>query len=97
MQYPAEGTYPQTESEVALSADAKQLFDVEIGDRVVLNTPEGNFEYTISGFYADDIEFNDMIQGCCAYMNKMLLMKFALEIKARQLCSFILDFRKKVD
>lgn len=70
MNYPAEGSYPKAESEVALSVDAKQLFGTKIGDRFVLNTPAGDFEYTISGFYADDMEFNGMIQGCCVYMNR---------------------------
>ena len=50
--------------------DAKELFGSKIGDRVILKTPEGDFEYTISGFYEDDKEFNDMIQGCCVYMNR---------------------------
>ena len=30
--------------------DAKELFGSKIGDRVILKTPEGDFEYTISGF-----------------------------------------------
>lgn len=95
MQYPAEGTYPQTESEVALSADAKQLLGVEIGDRVVLNTPEGNFEYTISGFYADDIEFNDMIQGCCAYMNKNAFNEICIRNKSETTSQFYIRFQKE--
>ena len=68
MKYPLEGSYPQNEKEVALSADAKELFNVQIGDNITLNTPAGDFNYTISGFYEDDEDFNDIIDGTCMYM-----------------------------
>lgn len=68
--YPAEGNYPKNAKEVALSADAKELFGIKVGDRIPLTTPAGNFEYTVSGFYEDDTEFNDMIDGSCVYMNR---------------------------
>lgn len=68
MNYPLEGSYPQTEKEIAMSADAKNSFGVQIGDDMILNTPAGDFSYTISGFYEDDEEFNDMIEGACIYM-----------------------------
>lgn len=68
MKYPLEGSYPQNEKEVALSADAKERFNVQIGDNIILNTPAGDFNYTISGFYEDDEGFNDIIDGTCMYM-----------------------------
>ena len=68
MKYPLEGSYPQNEKEVALSAYAKELFNVQIGDNIILNTPAGDFNYTISGFYEDDEDFNDIIDGTCMYM-----------------------------
>ena len=70
MKYPTEGVYPQNENEVALSADAKELFSVKIGDEITLDTPVGDVKYTISGFYEDDTEFNDIIGGCCLFMNR---------------------------
>lgn len=39
-------------------------------DRIALNTPAGVLEYTVSGFYEDDTEFNDIIEGSCVYMNR---------------------------
>ncbi len=66
--YPLEGSYPQNEKEIAISADAKELFNVQIGGNIILNTPAGDFNYTISGFYEDDEEFNDIIDGTCMYM-----------------------------
>lgn len=30
----------------------------------------GDVKYTISGFYEDDTEFNDIIGGCCVFMNR---------------------------
>ena len=68
MKYPLEGSYPQNEKEVALSADAKELFNFQIGDNIILNTPAGDFNYAISGFYEDDEDFNDIIDGTCMYM-----------------------------
>lgn len=68
--YPTEGNYPKNEKEVAFSADAKKLFGIKVGDKIPLTTPAGNFEYTVSGFYEDDTEFNDMIDGSCVYMNR---------------------------
>lgn len=68
MNYPTEGAYPQNDKEVALSADAKELFNVQTGDNIILNTPAGDFSYTISGFYEDDEEFNDIIDGACVYL-----------------------------
>lgn len=70
MKYPTEGVYPQNENEVALSADAKELFSVKIGDEITLDTPVGDVKYTISEFYEDDTEFNDIIGGCCVFMNR---------------------------
>lgn len=70
MKYPTEGVYPQNENAVALSADAKELFSVKIGDEITLDTPVGDVKYTISGFYEDDTEFNDIIGGCCVFMNR---------------------------
>lgn len=68
--YPLEGSYPQTEKEIAISADARELFHVRTGDRITLNTPAGDFSYMISGFYEDDEEFNDIIDGVCVYMGR---------------------------
>ncbi len=68
--YPADGVYPQNENEVALSADAKELFGIRAGDSITLTTPEGDIHYTVSGFYEDDTEFNRMIDGSCVYMSR---------------------------
>lgn len=70
MNYPTEGSYPQNENEVTLSADAKELFGIKLGESITLNTPAGDFGYTVSGFYEDDSEFNEMIDGSCVYMNR---------------------------
>lgn len=95
MNYPSEGSYPQTESEVALSMDAKELFGSKIGDRVILKTPEGDFEYTISGFYEDDKEFNDMIQGCCVYMNRTSFDEICSTNGVEEDSQFYIRFQKE--
>ena len=70
MNYPTEGNYPQNEKEVVLSADAKELFGVKVGDSITLNTHAGDLGYTITGFYQDDSEFNCMVNGICVYVNR---------------------------
>lgn len=70
MNYPAEGVYPQSDKDIALSADAKELFGCNIGDNITLHTPAGNVDFTISAFYEDDTSFNEGIDGCCAYMGR---------------------------
>jgi len=69
MKYPSEGHYPGNDGEIALSADAKELFGIDTGDVVTLSTPAGNLDFIVSGFYEDDAEYNSIIEGCCAYMN----------------------------
>lgn len=70
MNYPVEGSYPQNGKEIALSADAKELSGFNIGDNITLNTPSGNATFTVSAFYKDDGEFNERIDGYCAYMDQ---------------------------
>ena len=108
MKYPVEGTFPQNEGEAALSADAKELFGLAVGDRVTLHTPAGDFDYTISGFYTDDADFNRLLGGVCVYLNRaafgqlcsrngiaedaVLYLRFASE---RGLKKTIADFRQQ--
>ncbi|MCM1261473.1 MAG: FtsX-like permease family protein [Butyrivibrio sp.] len=69
MNYQTRGSYPVNTKEIALSADAEELFGIDIGDTITLNTPSGNFDFTVSAFYEDDSEYNAIIDGSCAYMN----------------------------
>ena len=71
MNYPMEGAYPQDDREIALSADAKELFGFGLGDNITINTPSGAVDFTVSAFYEDDGEFNERIDGCCAYMGRV--------------------------
>lgn len=49
----AEGHFPRGGDEILLSRRAKAMLSVEVGDKVTLHTPAGEFVYTISGFGAD--------------------------------------------
>lgn len=95
MNYPTEGAYPQSAKEVAMSADAKELFGVKIGDDITLNTPAGDLAYTISGFYEDDAEFNDMIDGICVYMNETAFQKVCLLNGEQPISQFYIRFQKE--
>ena len=48
-----EGSYPDSAGEVVLSNRAKTMLSVEVGDRITLHTPAGDFTYTVSGFGGD--------------------------------------------
>ena len=93
--YPAEGTYPQNETEVAVSADAKELFRIHVGNTITLNTPAGDLEYTISGFYEDDTEFNDIIDGICVYMNRTAFDRLLSMNGIEPSSQFYIRFRKE--
>ncbi len=69
MHYRTEGSYPGNDNEIGLSADAKELFGIDAGDSIVLNTPAGDLAFTVSAFYEDDTEYNQIIDGSCAYVN----------------------------
>ncbi len=94
-QYPAEGVYPQNEKEVALSADARELFGIKAGDRITLNTPAGDFDYTVSGFYEDDTEFNRMIDGICVYMSRAAFDKVRSLNGVGSASQFYIRFREE--
>ncbi len=70
MNYKVEGYYPQNDKEIALSVCAKELFGINLGDSVTLNTPAQDFNFNVSAFYEDDEEFNEIIDGSCVYMNR---------------------------
>lgn len=48
-----EGYYPAKENEILLSNRAKELLSVNTGDLIIVHTPAGDFNYTISGFGGD--------------------------------------------
>ncbi len=51
--YMTEGEFPKSENEVVLSENAKDIWNINIGDTVKLTTPAGDFEYAVSGFEQD--------------------------------------------
>lgn len=67
--YLAEGNFPQNDKEILLSKDAEALLGIKVGDHTTLHTPQGDLDYTVSGFCKDDTDFNNSIDGCCVYMN----------------------------
>ncbi len=93
--YPTDGAYPQDEKEVALSADAKELFGIRVGDSITLSTPAGDFDYTVSGFYEDDTEFNRIIDGSCVYMNRSAFDKVRSLNGVEPASQFYIRFQKE--
>ncbi len=70
MNYSVEGDYPKNNNEIMISGDSKELLGIKKGDKIILNTQFGNFEYAVSGFCFDDSEFNEIIDGMCIYLSK---------------------------
>ena len=68
-----EGTYPQSDTEIMITMNAKNTLGVNIGDHITLTTPSGNMEYTISGFGSHDAEFNKIYDAFTVYMNRTAL------------------------
>ncbi len=95
MKYPSEGSWPENASEVALSADAKELLNLEVGSSITLNTPAGDLTYTVTGFYEDDEEFNEIIDGCCVYMNRTAFDEVRSLNGVEQASQFYIRFEKE--
>lgn len=97
MGYPKEGLYPVRENEIALSADAKELFGVKSGDSVTLQTPAGDVAAVISAFYEDDSEWNEIIDGCCVYLNRAAFQTICNGSGTDTGTKYYLRFRKNAD
>ncbi len=44
------GRYPVTDNEALLSCNSKDILNIDVGDSFVMNTPQGNYSYIVSGF-----------------------------------------------
>lgn len=71
----AEGSYPQSDTEIMLSPNAKTALGINIGDSVTINTPSGNMSYMVSGFGEDDTVFNSRYDTIGTYMNRTAFYK----------------------
>ncbi len=71
----AEGSYPQSDTEIMLSPNAKTVLGINIGDSVTINTPSGSMNYTVSGFGEDNVGFNSRYDTISAYMNQTAFYK----------------------
>ncbi len=48
-----EGRFPQNGSEALLNQNAENILDCRVGDAVVIQTPAGEYSYTVCGFVSD--------------------------------------------
>ena len=94
-----EGTYPQNDTEVILSANIKNVLGVNIGDSITFDTPSGNMEYTISGFGSHDTEFNAMYDAITIYMTETAVSELCelnnIELSADYYVRFTTDKNKR--
>jgi putative ABC transport system permease protein len=71
----SEGSYPQSDTEIMLSPNAKTALGINIGDSVTINTPSGSMNYTVSGFGEDDVGSNSLYDTISTYMNQTAFYK----------------------
>ena len=48
-----EGKFPETDTQIVLTENARKIWNLAPGERVTIKTPAGEMEYTISGFTED--------------------------------------------
>lgn len=63
-----EGDFPKDAQEVMLTANAREILGICIGDHITINTPAGDMNYAVTGFkYDESAVFYDAV---VAFMNK---------------------------
>lgn len=68
-EYECEGDFPQHANEVMLNEIAKERLGVQAGERITIDTPAGEFDYTVTGFCVDEWQlYNNAYEGVCAYL-----------------------------
>lgn len=95
--YPMEGSWPEAQNEVLLSADCKSGFGIRIGDEIALNTPAGAFSYTVTGFCEDDAEFRGIYDCCCVYMNRTAFEEISSLNKISAASAYYVRFGKHIN
>lgn len=70
-----EGSYPDNDNEIILSTNAKNVLGIHIGDRITVNTPAGNMNYTVSGFGESDSIYKDQNYVISAFISRTAFQK----------------------
>lgn len=70
-----EGSFPQSDNEIMLSPNVKDVLGAGIGDSITLKTPAGSIDYIISGFGEHDADFNKLYDTITVYMNRVAFSK----------------------
>lgn len=80
--YETEGTYPKGDDEVMLNVNARERLGVQEGDSVTVHTPAGSFDFTVTGFCADEWTEDHKFTGVSAYMSVQALDEICSANKA---------------
>lgn len=68
--YEREGAFPSNDGEVMLNTGAKERLGVQAGDSVTIHAPAGDFDFTVTGFCADEWEkYDSKFEDVTAYMS----------------------------
>ncbi len=96
MGYSLEGAYPESDSEIMLTFNAKEELKVKAGDKVTVSTPLGDTEYTVSGFCEDDGSaiLNDSVG---VYMNRVSFHNFCERNNREENPAYYIQFQKNVN
>ena len=92
-----EGNFPQNSGEILLTANAKDLFDVDLGDSVAIKTPSGSFDYIVSGF-GGEAAFTSLTDQVGAFLNREAFQKFTGSLENAEVKPlYYVLFQKKVN
>lgn len=64
----SEGHYPKNSRETILTANARSVLGINIGDQITINMPKGDKVYTVSGFN-DDVSHVMQFDAIVAFVN----------------------------
>jgi len=88
-----EGRFPENDSEVLLNQNAGSILNCSIGDPVTVQTPAGDFHYTVCGFAADTS--NSLSDGACFAVLRYPAFEALAEANGQQReMQFYIQFQK---
>jgi len=90
-----EGAYPENESEILLSPNARELLGIWIGDSITVDTPAGRIPFTVSGFCETDSELNQISDSVSAYMDMAAFEKFCAKTGEEYAPRLYIRFRQE--
>lgn len=94
--YQVEGKFPKNASEIMLTPNAREITEVDIGDKVTISTPSGDIGYTVSGF-CDDDGSAVLADAIGIYMDRTAFYNICTLNSRKETSSYYIRFQKGVN